>query len=891
MRPPAGKSTRADRNATTTSAVFKTNRVAWEQLFRAQSASTPREFTPSLARTLLLMSRSNVCVPALAFLLIAVAFIPRLPAADAPTRGPEEDVKDVAVRERAGMIPGRNLLHTGWGVTPAGQHARISDMPLKMVVAPDQRVLIAVSGGFSNTGVSLIDLKTRNVSQFLPLKECWNGLAFSRDQKRFFVSGGDTGLVHVFDYDHGKAVARPPVKPLTTEDPVFLAGIAVHPTTGKLYVCNEANHEVWVLNPETLAHEATIPVGQHPHSCAFGGDRQHLYVTNWGSRTVSVIDSTKHRRIRDVTVGLRPNDLTLAPDGRLFVACAGDNTVHVITTNKLEQVPEAASPARRLWEGAREVISTSIYPQSLEGSTPCGVAVSPDGRTLFVVNADNNAVMVVDISNRLNEEARERGETISIVEGFIPTGWYPTAVAVSPDNQTLFVGNGKGLMSRANFPAQTKEPRTIITGSPPFDYIGKIFEGSVSFVARPDAKTMAAYTTQVRQNSPYTPESLTRAPVPADSVIPAKVGDPSPIKYVLYIIKENRTYDQVLGDLTDAQGRRIGNGDPQLAIFGEAITPNHHQLAREYVTLDNLYSNSEVSVDGHSWTDAAIATDFNQRSWILSYSKHGKLPGNEEMENPANGYLWDLCRRHGVSYRNYGEGAQRVPSANRGTWGNRHTTRDMDLVDNWIADLKKAEQANNLPRFTIMSLGENHTNGTTPGLYAPNACVASNDLGFAKIVAAASRSKFWKEMAIFVIEDDTQNGPDHVDAHRTIGFVISPFVKRAFVDRTLYTTASMIRTIELILGLPPLTQYDAGATPMYNCFQREPLLTPYNVIVPQLDLHAKNTKASPFSLESSRMNFREYDRAPEDQLNRILWYVAKGDVPYPTPIHGAVFTR
>jgi hypothetical protein len=215
----------------------------------------------------------------------------------------------------------------------------------------------------------------------------------------------------------------------------------------------------------------------------------------------------------------------------------------------------------------------------------------------------------------------------------------------------------------------------------------------------------------------------------------------------------------------------------------------------------------------------------------------------------------------------------------------------MDKVDFWIADLKKAEATGDLPRFTIMSLGENHTSGTTPGAFTPDACVASNDIGLAKIVAAASRSKFWKEMAIFVIEDDTQNGPDHVDAHRTTGFVVSPYCKRGYVDSTLYTTASMIRTMELILGLPPLTQYDAGATPMHACFQREPVLTAYEVRQPQVNLQAKNTKNSPFSLESSRMNFKEYDRAPEDALNRILWYVAKGDVPYPAPRHGAIFTR
>ena len=826
--------------------------------------------------------------------LIATAAAATLFAQSPPriTRQPHEDLNDPAVRTRPAMLPSEHLLHTGWGVTPAGKHVRVSDMPLKMILSPDKKMLVAVSGGFSNTGLSLIDVQAQLLSQFLPLKQAWNGVAFSRDGKRILVSGGDSGLLHTFKYANGKATPAAPATPFKPDGSgLFLAGIAVHPRTGKVYVCNEGNHEIWVLNADTLAREAVVPVGLHPHSCVFGADRRHLYVSNWGSRTVSIVDTETNRRVRDITVGLRPNDMTVAPDGRLFVACAGDNTVQVITTRRLEEVGEAASPARRLWEGTREVIATSLYPQGLEGSTPCGVAVSSDSRTLFVVNADNNDVCVIDISNRLNEEARDRGEMISIVEGFIPVGWYPTAVAVSPDNQTLFVANGKGLMSRANVPARTTDPRTS-NSQVPYDYNGRIFEGSISAIARPDARQMAAYTEQVRKNSPYTPESLQRAPLPGNSVVPQQVGAPSPIKYVLYIIKENRTYDQVLGDLQDANGKPIGNGDPRLAIFGEKVTPNHHQLAREYVTLDNLYSNSEVSVDGHSWCDAAIATDFNQRSWIMSYSRHGKLPGNEEMENPANGYLWDLCRRHGVTYRNYGEGAQRVPSQNRGRWGNRRIKRDMDLVNYWIEDLQQAEQRGvELPRFTIMSLGEDHTSGTTPGQFSPNASVGSNDVGLGKIVAAASRSRFWSEMAIFVIEDDTQNGPDHIDAHRTVGFVISPYVKRGYVDSTLYTTASLIRTIELILGLPPLTQYDAAATPMFNCFQASPVVAPYHVLQPQIDLQERNTRSSAFWRESSRMDFAEYDRAPEDELNRILWSVAKGDEPYPTPIHRAVFPR
>jgi len=799
-------------------------------------------------------------------------------ATSLPTRKADEDVKSPTVRMRQGLKPDDRLLFSGWGVTPAGQQVPISDLPLKLVISPDKKMVVAATGGFNDTGLTLYDSEARRVSQFLPLPQVWNGLAFSKDGRRIFVSGGDSGVIHVFDYTDGKAAPAAPVKPAPDALATVLGGIAVHPVTGKLYVCNEGNHEIWVLNPDTLVRETKIGVGQHPHSCAMGADNKHLYVSNWGSRSLSLVDTEAERRVRDFTVGLRPNDMALGPDGRLFVACAGDNTVHVIQTRTLEEAPVPASPARRLWDGTREIISTSLYPQSPEGSTPDGVAVSPDGKSLFVANADNNSVMVVDVSDR----------NISVVNGFIPVGWYPSAVAVSPDGQTLFVGNGKGLVSSPNVPPRRAEPR-LLHKPPPFDHIGRTFYGALSVINRPDTAQMAAYTEQVRRNSPYTPETLHRSPIKSNGVVPDEVGKPCPIKYVLYIIKENRTYDQVFGAFKDAKGRPAGNGDPHLVMFGENVAPNHHQLARDYVLLDNLYCNGEVSVDGHSWCDAAIATDFNQRSWIMSYSRHGRLPGNEEMENPAAGYLWDLCQRHGISYKNYGEGAQRVATINRGTWTG---DRDMDKVQHWINDLHAAEKTGVLPRFTIMSLGEDHTRGTTPGAFTPDASVASNDIGLGKIVAAATRSRFWREMAIFVIEDDAQNGPDHVDAHRTVGFVISPWCKRGFVDSTLYTTASMVRTMELILGLPPLTQYDAGATPMFNCFRKTAKVTAYNLLTPKVDLYAKNTERSPFAMESQRMDWSEYDRIPEDELNRILWFVTKGpDVPYPAPIHRAVFTK
>lgn len=788
----------------------------------------------------------------------------------------DADRSDPALRTQPGMTPTKNLLFNGWGLTPAGEQVSVSDLPLKMVISPDGMVLAAVHGGYGKNGLTLLDLSSKK-TQFMSMAKAWNGLAFSKDGKRIFVSGGNSGEIHVFDYAHGIASGDKTYTP--AKGAGFIAGFAVHPVTGKLYVCNEANSEVWVLNPDTLTIEATVPVGMHPHTCVFGADKRHLYVSNWGGRSVSVVDTKTNRRVRDIGVGIRPNDMALSPDGRLFVACAGDNTVRVIQTRAVEKddalMTEAAPPS----ESTREILSTSLYPDSPEGSTPDAVAVSPDGKTLFVANADNNNVMLADISGSGNPG-------YSLVTGFIPTGWYPSALAVSPDGKILFVGNAKG-GSRANFP-RSDTPK----GAEPkgWDYVARCFNPSVSMIAQPSSAQMAAYTEQVRRNCPYKPEYLRQAPIKSQSIIPDQVGEQCPIKYVLYIIKENRTYDQVLGDFKDASGKPAGNGDPRITMYGEAITPNQHQVARDYVLLDNIYCNGDVSADGHSWCDAALADDFNERSWMMSYSHRGGLPGNDDMSAPAAGYLWDQCRRHGVSYRTYGEGSGRVPSEDRGKWAG-WGARDKDKVDSWIADLRAAEKTGVLPQFTIMSLPEDHTKGARPGACKPEACVASNDIGLGKIVAAASRSKFWNQMVIFTIEDDAQNGPDHVDAHRTVGLVISPWCKRGFIDSTLYTTSSMVRTMELILGLPPLTQYDAGATPMFNSFGKRCLSKPYDVLTPKVDLEAKNTVNTPGAKVSAKMDFSDFDRAPEDELNQVLWRLAKGPgVPYPAPIHRAVFT-
>jgi phospholipase C len=369
---------------------------------------------------------------------------------------------------------------------------------------------------------------------------------------------------------------------------------------------------------------------------------------------------------------------------------------------------------------------------------------------------------------------------------------------------------------------------------------------------------------------------------------------------VIYIIKENRTYDQVFGDLPK------GNGDSRLTIFGQKVTPNQHALAEQFVILDNLYCDGEVSIDGHSWSNSAYATDFNERRWPPEYGGFSQAvtsPAN----TPSAGRLWDLARRKGLTYRSYGEYAARASDGSGmeaatgadALWGHvakdyrGSGTRDTENMkvflrefDDYEANFESPDAAKRLPNYVVMSLPENHTNGTKPGSYTPVAMVASNDLAVGMMVERVTHSKYWPTTAIFIIEDDAQDGPDHVDARRTTGLVISPYVKRGIVDSTLYSTSSMLRTMELLLGLPPMSQYDAAAMPMYNSFGTEPDLTPYSLRPALVDLAAKNTEKSYGARLSQQMDFSDLDRAPMHALNEILWKSVKGpDSPMPSPVH------
>ncbi len=416
-----------------------------------------------------------------------------------------------------------------------------------------------------------------------------------------------------------------------------------------------------------------------------------------------------------------------------------------------------------------------------------------------------------------------------------------------------------------------------------------------------------AWTKQVYDNLPYKDEYLTMARSPKEpSVVPQAVGAGSPIKHVIYVIKENRTYDQQFGDI------KKGNGDPRLTIFGENVTPNHHAIVNEWVLLDNLYCDGEVSVDGHSWSNSAIATDYNEKVWPPNYGGHSRLT-RANAYVPAAGNLWELARNKGLTYRSYGEYA--VRSSDGTTMdaapgvdvlanhvspkfklpGMRDTDNVKVFLDefaDYVRNYESEDPSLRLPNLSVMSLPEDHTNGTRPGTWTPRAMVANADHAVGMLVEAVTKSPYWKETAIFMIEDDAQNGPDHVDARRTVGLVISPYTKRGVVDSTLYTTSSMLRTIELLLGLPPMTQYDAAAMPMYNSFGTAADLRPYNAIKPKIDVNEKNTQTAWGAKESMEMNLDEVDQAPMFALNEIIWKSVRGaDSPMPLPVHRFWFQR
>jgi YVTN family beta-propeller protein len=754
---------------------------------------------------------------------------------------------------------GQTLMSSGWKLSPVGTHVQLAgDMPQCMIVSPDGKYLLTSTGGYTEHGISVIDIASGKLVDHATVPQTFAGMCIDPTGKHVRLSPGGNAnapTLYSFAFDDGHLTSEKGViVPMLPVEGRFIGGLACG-SDGATFIASIHENKVYRLGVDRRDH-TSVEVGYRPCAIALSSGGDALAVANWGDQSVTLLNPADLKVIGKAAVGSHPDAVAWADD-RLFVANAGGDTVSVVSRKKLAVI---------------ETIRTSLDFQVPVGSTPTALAVDSAGKRLYVANAGNNDVAVVDISD----------DDQSKVLGFIPTGWYPSAVAVSADGKNVFIGSGKAW-------------DTFVPNAKSKTYIGNILTGHVAILASPDEKTLAGYTRQVLANTPV-PRPATALSKQQVDLMTNAFGQ---IKHVIYVIKENRTYDQVFGDLPQ------GNGDSSVTMFGQKVTPNHHAIAQQWVLLDNLYCNGEVSVDGHAWCDAAYANDFNQRHWTNTYSRRAGVDADDRLNRSPGGYIWDNALAHQLSFISYGEGEEFLATPEAApdvkqtgdhfskawqarAWGMGRGSRDFERIDIFIDDLHNAEKTGNFPALTVMALPEDHTSGRRVGGITPDACVAANDLAVGKLIDAVSHSKFWPETAIFIIEDDAQNGQDHVDAHRTVGLVVSPYTRRGAVDHTMYTTSSMVRTIELMLHLPPMTQFDAAATPMFNSFMPTPDLRPYDCLKQQIDLMARNEPGNPGAKPSASLDWSDVDRADPDVLNHILWDYFKPGTPMPAPVHGMV---
>ena len=787
---------------------------------------------------------------------------------------------------------GSVLLPNGWSLKPAGRQTPLGDLPVLMAEHPEGPILAVLHAGYGEHEVVTLDIAKPAAVKIVgrvTLPESFSGLAWSADGTHLFVGGGFDDLIYRFDHDKGllshKVTFEFPDRKafLAQAKPEFgepgkgqrtPAGLALSRDGGTLWVANVFGHSLARFGADgTFRSELELGEDSFPYAIATDEAHQRLYVSLWARGEIAVVDPEKFEVVGHWKSEEHPNEMVLSKGGAtLYVANANRNTVTAFDTKAGK---------------ALETIGTATDPKTPPGSTPSSLALSADGTVLFVANANTNDLAVVNVS--------EPGASKPL--GFIPTGWYPTCVRVARDGKTILVANGKGATSKANRDGPNPLARGVEGKTR--EYIAGLFQGTLSAIPMPEARQMAAYSRTVYECSPVKvgdPTAVAGPKPPDGNPIPAKVGDPSPITHCVYIVKENRTYDQVFGDLPE------GNGEPSLCLFPEAITPNHHALAREFVLLDNFYVESEVSADGHEWSLGGYATDYVERTWPLNYRGNRRVPypaeGTLAISRPANGYLWDAAARKGVSYRSYGEFIKNGKTADdpatttvealQGHYDPQFRSYDLDYsdqkrADRFLEELAGFEAKGEMPRFIVMRLPNDHTSGTVPGKPTPIAYLADNDLALGRVVEGLSKSRFWPHLAIFVVEDDAQNGSDHVDAHRTVALVIGPHVRRKAVDSTMYSTASMLRTMELCLGLDPLSQFDAAARPMSNAFATEPDATPYKARPAGADLAAKNLETAWGAEASRRLDLEGEDRADDLVFNEIIWKSVKGAGSTPPP--------
>jgi YVTN family beta-propeller protein len=684
-------------------------------------------------------------------------------------------------------------------------------------------------------------------------------LHFSSNEKYLYASGGNDNWILQYAIVKNKLILKDSIK-LGDKWPnkISLAGIEIDESKNLMYVVTKDNNSLYIINLNDKSILQQIQLDAEAYTCILAPDKKQLYISVWGGKKIAVLNTTEKRIVNSIDVGDHPNELCLSKKGNyLFVANASDNSVSVINTNQNKVI---------------ETLTASLYPDAPEGSATNGLALSADEKTLFIANADNNCLAVFDVSKPGNSKSK----------GFIPVGWYPTCVKVI--GKKIFVTNGKGFSSFANPKGPSPVKKRVKHQSDDEDgpqYIGGLMKGTMSIIDMPSEKQLSIFSQQVYKNTPYTKEKELLSKGEAGNPIPQKIGDKSPIKYVFYIVKENRTYDQVLGDVKE------GNGDTSLVLFGEKVTPNQHKLVKDFVLLDNFYVDGEVSADGHNWSLGAYANDYLEKNWVTSYGGRGGEYDAEGTRNIANnkaGFIWGACKKAGISYRTYGEFADdykaNIPVLEDHfctyytSWD--QSVRDTTRVNQWKKDFDSLVAANALPHLNTLRLINDHTEGMSRNRPTPFAHVADNDLSVGMFIEFLSKSPVWKESVVFILEDDAQNGPDHVDAHRSPAYIAGPYVKRNFVDHTAYTTSGMLRTIELILGIPPMSQYDAAATPLWRCFTATPDYTGFTALPAQVDITEKNLVWNELSERSAQFDLSKEDRVPDMEFSEVIWKGVKG---------------
>jgi DNA-binding beta-propeller fold protein YncE len=773
---------------------------------------------------------------------------------------------------------GTVVLPNQWSLRPAGRQLALGDFPVNLALHPDGRWLAVLHAGYGEHEVAIVDLKRQKIVSRATLDQAFYGLCFAPDGRRLFASGGEYEVVHAFDFADGYLGNHRELRVASVEDKFVPAGIASDATGRTLFVAGPWGGAVCIVPVEAPETRTTVTLGKdsYPYACLPDPSGKLLYVSLWNKTAVAVVDLADRKIVATWPTEKHPTEMVLSPDGKtLYVACANSTRVCVLDTDKGKGL---------------ETIGCALYPSAGAGNTPNSLALTPDGEILFVANADNNNVAVFKVA--------EPGKAQPL--GFIPVGWYPTSVRYDAKEKRLYVANGKGSTPLAN----PQGPNPLLPRNATVrQYIAGLFHGTLSTIDLPSSTRMTEYSKQAYACSPLRRDNGVILDAPEGSPIPARVGEASPIKYVIYIIKENRTYDQVFGDIKE------GNGDPDLCLFGEKVTPNHHRLVRQFVLLDNFYCDGEVSADGHEWSMGAYATDFVEKIWPLAYRNDvGKKigypsEGSYAIATPAGGYIWDRCALANLAYRSYGEyvengkkpgdpGKARAKGL-EGHFDPQFHGFDLDYsdqkrADRFLEELAGFEKNYDLPRFTVLRLPNDHTSGSKVGAPTPTAQVADNDLALGRVVEGISKSKFWKETAIFVVEDDAQNGSDHVDAHRTVALVISPYTRHGHVDSSLYSTSSMLRTMELILGLKPMSQFDAAARPMYASFQAKADPRPYQHVVPDIDLQEKNPRTAWAADVSEKFDLTREDAVDDLLLNEVIWRSVRGpDSPMPPPVRAA----